>query len=203
VLKKHGWYLVKNRSSTEAKANMSLEAARVKESQLFASPKWSPDSSGIQPDRMGIAALRTGLSNVFCAHIRDEFPFFNQQTQDKLIEKRNELSSLGPARSTVSEQREYLRTIVTAYQEPKFLCLNDDLRSESHVLNTYLLIRKLTFYKKSFLRDSLTSTGAVWAFKTPVAGKDDASDLAASALYVAIGFFFLSHFPMLSVSIHV
>jgi Dynamin central region len=182
---------------------MSLEAARVKESQLFASPNWSPGSSGIQPDRMGIAALRTGLSNVFCAHIRDEFPFFKRQTEDKLIEKRNQLNSLGPARSTVSEQRDYLRTIVAAYQDPKFLCLNDDLRSEPHVSKAYLLTRKLTLHKKSFLRDSLTSTGAVWAFKTPVAGKDDASDLAASALYVAIRFSFYLIGPILSVSIHV
>jgi hypothetical protein len=122
---------------------MSLEAARVKESQLFASPKWSPGSSGIQPDRMGIAALRTGLSNVFCAHIRHEFPSFKQQTEDKLVEKRIQLNSRGPARSTVSEQREYMRSIVAAYQEPKFLCLSDDLRSESNGSNAYLLTRKL------------------------------------------------------------
>jgi hypothetical protein len=183
---------------------MSLEAARVKESQLFASPNWSPGSSGIQPDRMGIAALRTGLSNVYCAHIRDEFPFFEGQTKNKLIEKRNQLNSLGPARSTVDEQREYLRTIVAAYQEPKFLCLNDDLRSEPQVSNAYLLTRNLTLHKKSFLRDSLTRTGAVWAFKMPVAVKDDASDLAASALDVAIGFFFFNLIaPILSVEIHV
>src|SRR5271156_4966106 len=60
---------------------MSLEAARVKESQLFASPNWSPDSSGIQSDRMGIAALRKGLSNVYCAHITREFPLYEEQTR--------------------------------------------------------------------------------------------------------------------------
>lgn len=171
---------------------MSLEAARLKESQLFASPEWSPSSSGIHQDRMGIAALRTGLSNVFCAHIRAEFPSFNRQTRNKLIEKRTELFILGPARSTVFEQREYLKTIVANYQDLKVECLNDDLRSEPHVSNAYLLTRKLTLHKKSFLRDSLMSTGAVWAFKTPVAGKDDASDLAASALYVPMCFLFFS-----------
>ena len=179
---KHGWYLVKNRSSTEAKANISLEAARLKESQLFASPEWSPSSSGIQPDRMGIAALRTGLSNVFCAHIRAEFPSFNRQTRSKLIEKRNQLNGLGPARSTVSEQREYLKTIVEAYQGPKSLCLSDDLGPERNIPDPTLLSRKLTFQKKSILRDSLTSRGAVWAFETPVAEIDAVSDAAASTL---------------------
>ena len=90
------------------------------------------------------------------------------------------------------EQREYLKTIVANYQDLKVECLNDDLRSEPHVSNAYLLTRKLTLYKKSFLRDSLASTGAVWAFKMPVARKDDASDLAASALYVPMCFLFFS-----------
>ncbi|PVH75992.1 hypothetical protein DL98DRAFT_497701 [Cadophora sp. DSE1049] len=58
----HGWYMVKNRSSTEAKVKVSLEAAREKEEKLFSSPEWAPAASGLDSDRLGIAALRTGLS---------------------------------------------------------------------------------------------------------------------------------------------
>jgi hypothetical protein len=181
-----GWYVVKNRSSTETKQDVSLQAARLRETALFAEKEWSPISSGIQKDRMGIAALRTGLSNVFCAHIRAEFPAFNQQTRKILAQRRAQLEELGPARSTVAEQRQYLYSIVKAYQKPKLQCLNDDLRPEPFFAGfgsePVILDRKLAFQKKHMLRDALKNNGAVWAFRTPTADRDELSDEAARAL---------------------
>lgn len=177
----HGWYMVKNRSSTEAKAKVSLAAAREKEQKLFASPEWSPTVSGLDPKRLGIAALRTGLSNVFCAHIRAEFPAFNRQTQNVLSQKRDSLLQLGPDRSTVEKQREYLKSVVANYQEYKNACLRDSLKVSTDEPDGSQLLKNLNILKKSSLRDYLKLHGANWAFKTATMEYDFVSDSMAES----------------------
>ena len=83
---KHGWYIVKNRSSTEVQDNVSLEVVREIETALFTSPVWAnvPD---LQKEWLGISALRTALSNVCCAYIRTEFARFSEQIRSLLKEK--------------------------------------------------------------------------------------------------------------------
>jgi hypothetical protein len=183
---KHGWYVVKNRSSTETKANISLDASRDKESRLFAGVAWRPSSSGLRDDRMGIHSLRTGLSNVFCAHIRAEFPAFNQQTRTILKQKQAELAALGPARSTITEQRIYLKSIVDSYQYPKNRCLTEDFRPGLGTFEGALALeRRLAVKKKTELRDALVQGGALWPFRTPTFDRSELSDAAASAAFVA------------------
>jgi hypothetical protein len=177
---KHGWYLVKNRSSTEAKAGIPLESARNVEAALFAKPEWSNVSETLK-ERMGIAALRTGLSNVYCAHIRTEFPIFNEQTRTILKKKRVQLENMGPSRSTSVEQRLYLKSLVILYQFPKKQCLVDDFRDDrTKGSDPTLLSRRLAVQKKTKLRDRLKSSGAVWTFQYATTEADEASDTAAS-----------------------
>lgn len=132
---------------------------------------------------MGIAALRTGLSNVFCAHIRTEFPAFNQQTRNILKKRQAQLVALGPARSTVSEQRNYLQSIVEAYQSAKIGCLKEDFRSGDNAAPTTALERRLASKKKRNLRDSLKFAGGVRQFQNITADRDEWSDSAASAFF--------------------
>jgi len=172
---------VKNRTSTEAKAGVSLEAARDIEVALFAKPGWH-SAPGLEKERMGISALRNGLSNVYCAHIRTEFPIFNQQTRSILKQKRIDLSNLGPARSTLNDQRDYLKTIVSTYQKPKLKCLGEDFRSASKMgTDVTVLHRRLAKQEKIMLRDSLNTTGAKWMFQTATTEQDISSDTAVSA----------------------
>jgi hypothetical protein len=180
---KHGWYVVKNRSSTEAKASMSLEAARITESTLFAKPEWS-NVSGILKDRLGISSLRTGLSNVYCAHIRTEFPIFNEQTRTILRKKLDQLDKMGPSRSTVEEQRNYLNSLVKTYQDPKKKCLVEDFRDDvTKGSDPTLLNRRLAVQKKAKLRDRLKFGGAIWTFQSASPEADEMSDIAAGSFF--------------------
>jgi hypothetical protein len=175
--------MVKNRMASEARQNVSLEAAREKEAKMFHEKEWAPSQTGLQQARMGIDSLRTGLSSVFCAHIRTEFPAFNKQTRTKLATKRAHLANLGPARSVISEQRSYLKSIVTAYQTPKQECLSDDYGSYGVFgTNPKTLLRRLASHKKLKLRDPLESSGIVWQFKTPTPNRDTDSDSAAEQI---------------------
>jgi hypothetical protein len=175
--------MVKNRMASEARQNVTLEAAREKEAKMFQEKEWAPSQTGLQQTRMGIDSLRTGLSSVFCAHIRTEFPAFNKQTRTKLATKRAQLEILGPARSVISEQRSYLKSIATAYQKPKQECLSDDYGSyEGFGTNPKTLLRRLASHKKLRLRDPLESSGIVWKFKTPTPNRDTDSDSAAEQI---------------------
>ncbi|RDW83036.1 hypothetical protein BP5796_04527 [Coleophoma crateriformis] len=179
---KHGWYVVKNRSSSEAKAGVSLNSARDSEASLFAGWGWNPIASGVSEKRMGISALRAGLSNVFCSHIRTEFPAFNGQIRNILKQRRSQLADLGPARSSISDQRNYLASIVEAYRIPKSQCLKEDYRpNPNNKIADTALERKLALGKRTEFRDKLKFMGAVWVFHTPIAEKDSWSEIAASA----------------------
>jgi Dynamin central region len=173
--------MVKNRLASEARANVSLEAAREKETKLFQEKEWTPSVTSLQQSRLGIDGLRTGLSSVFCSVIRTELPAFNEQTRTKLAAKRAQLESLGPARGVLSDQREYLKSIVSAYQLPKYEHLSDDYRSYGGFgSSSKYLLQRLASYKKEKLQDRLETSGMVWKFKTPKPDKDEESDQAAS-----------------------
>jgi hypothetical protein len=180
---KHGWYIVKNRSSTEAQDNISLEAVREIETALFTSPVWAnvPD---LQKEWLGISALRTGLSNVCCAYIRTEFAKFSEQTRSLLKEKQVELSRLGPSRDTDKEQRQYLKALVAAYQVPKQRCLVEDFRDDlPNGSEPKHLHRRLAIEMKVNLRDRLQNQGTLWAFQKATPEADEMSDKAASASF--------------------
>lgn len=160
---------------------MSISSARIKEEELFSTAPWAPKNSGLQKSRMGIDALRTGLSNLFCSHIRLEFPKFNAQTRVLLKQKRAELAALGPSRGNESEQRSYLMGIAERYQSPKHQCLHDNHRL-AEPNDPTLIARKLAVLKKVELRDALQSKGSAWQFQSPSRDVDPVSDAAANGL---------------------
>jgi hypothetical protein len=81
----------------------------------------------------------------------------------KMKYKEIELSNLEPARGTLTEQRQFLKSIVAKYRVLKLRCLNEDVRtglfSELPALN-----KRVTFFKLANLRDSLKGH---YDFKVP------------------------------------
>jgi hypothetical protein len=157
---KYGWYAVKNRSSSEAKHDLSLKDAKGKESDLFSGKPWNPAISGLEKERLGIDALRTGLSKAICDHI-------DQQVRDQLKSKKTELQALES--KVLQDHRNYLRSIVDEYTIRKDECLNDedvkqDLQWEE--------------WQKS-LSDDLHFRGATRKFQDVTTNIDIGSDLAA------------------------
>ena len=169
--------MVKNRLASEARADVSLEVAREKEGRLFEEKEWTPSVTGLDPSRMGINELRRGLSRVFCSHIRTEFRALNEQTRLKLGSTRAKLENLGKPRGVLSQQRTYLKSVVSAYQFPKHEFLSNNRIYDIHSSRGGLHVR-LALLKKQHLRDKLDD-GAIWRFKTPKPDKDEDSDKAA------------------------
>jgi hypothetical protein len=112
-----GWYAVKNRSSSEAKHNLKLKDAKCKESDLFSGKPWNPAISGLEKERLGIDALRIGLSKAFCEHIE-------HQVRDQLKSKKAELQAL--ENKALQGHRNYLKSVVNEYTTRKDECLKDE-----------------------------------------------------------------------------
>src|ERR1700677_564184 len=107
-----GWYVVRNRSSEEAKAGVSRDEAKRRETELFTRGSWAPGKSGLKMEQLGIAALRDGLCKVFCDNIQEEFPKAEQQLRDLYEKKVSSLAEMGEARTTEKEQRDYLEGVI-------------------------------------------------------------------------------------------
>ncbi|KAH7311825.1 hypothetical protein BKA65DRAFT_484432 [Rhexocercosporidium sp. MPI-PUGE-AT-0058] len=173
----HDWHLVKNRTCEEV--DMFDEAALAKtkgksKMSLLGSRTWHVGSrSVLDTDRIGVTKLRDGLVDVLCARTRVGFPGLSQQASELLPRRRKDLESLGPDRSTLKGQREYMKTLVREYQGPKTLCLDDGSGRES--LFATSLLRDLTTLGKAGLKMRLEKEGPSRPFQTPTTGMEDVS----------------------------
>lgn len=157
---KCGWYAVRNRSSSEAKHELTLKEAKGKESELFSEKPWNPATSGLEKERLGIDALRTGLSKAFCDHI-------HRQIRDLLTSKKTELQALES--NALQDHRKYLRSIVHEYTTRKDQCLKDEgIKQDSQIKE----------WQKSLV-DDLRYRGATREFQVVTTNIDHDSDLAA------------------------
>ncbi|KAH6705436.1 hypothetical protein BKA61DRAFT_617598 [Leptodontidium sp. MPI-SDFR-AT-0119] len=177
----HGWYLVKTRSCDEVAMSEEEPIAKIGEISKMTLPgsrTWNMGgTSGLDSDHIGIAKLREGLVDVLCARLRANLSGLHREASELLPQKRRVLGHLGPDRSTLKEQREYLKNIVRGYQRPKTLCLDYSLRSNS--VSPISLLQNLASLKKDGLRMRLQKEGSIRVFQTPTTEIDDASHNAA------------------------
>lgn len=67
---KHGWFLIKNRSTQDILKGVTLKQRNIDEKKFFQSPPWNL----IPKERVGIDSLKTFLGQLLLDHIRKEFP---------------------------------------------------------------------------------------------------------------------------------
>ncbi|EKD17395.1 uncharacterized protein L3040_008434 [Drepanopeziza brunnea f. sp. 'multigermtubi'] len=177
---RHGWQAVQNCSSVRWEVPKDVDGlprAASNGDNLFAA--WLFRRSGTPLSSVGVEGLRDRFSDVFCVHLMDNFPKLNQQARDKLVRKKEELEALGPVRSSVKEQRKFLKTIVAAYQQPKSIYLGDVPQYDENPVPLY---KKLASLKSAEFSIPLRDLGAVRAFQTPSMEIDEAAHLAAASL---------------------
>ena len=109
----HGWFAVKNRSSKEIADGVSIKMRHEREKSFFntISP-WNT----LPKDRCGVDHLKKYLSGLLSEHIRSEFPALVREIHGLRDKSQAQLSQLGDARQTNSQQRQYLTAIATRYQ---------------------------------------------------------------------------------------
>jgi len=97
-----GWHMLKNRSDKEA--SKSFSERNSAESAFFSKGRYRDLPKGM----LGIAKLRTRLSELLFKHLKTELPSLRKELNEKLKDVDHEIRQLGEKRSTEQEQRQFL-----------------------------------------------------------------------------------------------
>ena len=99
---KLGWHVLKNRSFEEGASSFlernASEAAYFRKSNFKALPQ----------DCVGIDALRSRLSQLLFAHVKQELPKLREDLETALADSKDQLDAMGTCRTTPQECRAYL-----------------------------------------------------------------------------------------------
>ncbi|KAK7189313.1 hypothetical protein DPSP01_012984 [Paraphaeosphaeria sporulosa] len=117
----HGWFVVKNRSTQEIVAGVTIEDRHRREKQFFSTvAPWTE----LKKNRTGIYALKAFLGGLLYDHISNEFPDVVKDIEQLSSSTLKELEILGPSRQTTADQRRFLMRLANAYQQDVSNALN-------------------------------------------------------------------------------
>lgn len=122
----YGWHIVKNRSFQTR--DITNEERDEQEKQFFEGSVWAelPKSRVI----LGIDALRKKLSTILLDHIRAQLPSILKTLNCDIGETESQLGKLGKARSTVTDQQDYLIGISSQFGRLTGAALRGDYHSD-------------------------------------------------------------------------
>ncbi|KAH7399626.1 P-loop containing nucleoside triphosphate hydrolase protein [Pyrenochaeta sp. MPI-SDFR-AT-0127] len=104
------WHVVKNRKfATREQTNAERDES---ENKFFASGVWS----SVSREDVGIATLRVKLAQMLLEHIGNELPSLVSAVQDSIAATQSRLKTLGSARETSGQQRQYLTEHAEKFQ---------------------------------------------------------------------------------------
>ncbi|KAL4779788.1 P-loop containing nucleoside triphosphate hydrolase protein [Aspergillus varians] len=113
-----GWHALRNRSSKTQ--DISDEARDKQEKDFFNHGAWST----IPRQHVGVDSLRRRLSSILLKHIQHNLPGLIADIQNKITDREQKLSKLGPPRSTLQEKRGFLLGISSAFERITGQALN-------------------------------------------------------------------------------
>jgi hypothetical protein len=97
-----GWHVLRNRNAQEMKS--SFAERELKEEDFFATSDWSQ----LPDDNLGIASLRSRLSDLLYHHIKQELPALRKELDAIHTRTESQLVKLGESRATTQQQRQYM-----------------------------------------------------------------------------------------------
>lgn len=113
-----GWHALRNRSHKTC--NISDDERDEMEKDFFNKGRWA----SISRESVGIDSLRRRLSSILLKHIRRNLPNLIADIQEKVSDQEQKLSKLGPARSTLQQQKGFLLNIAGNFERVTRLAVN-------------------------------------------------------------------------------
>ncbi|KAL2832307.1 P-loop containing nucleoside triphosphate hydrolase protein [Aspergillus pseudoustus] len=105
-----GWHALRNRSFETR--HISDNDRDQQEKDFFNKGKWST----ISRESVGVDSLRRRLSSILLKHIQRSLPHLISDIAEKISDREQKLSKLGPPRSTLPQQRGFLLNISSAFE---------------------------------------------------------------------------------------
>lgn len=108
----HGWFVVRNRTPSEADEGIGPLERNIREQDFFGSQPWNQ----LPDHRRGTHALKKYLADLLCTRIKQAFPTFLRDIHTKLESAMVALESMSTARKTIAEKRSYLTKIAQEFE---------------------------------------------------------------------------------------
>jgi GTPase SAR1 family protein len=106
-----GWHVLRGRAFAER--DVSFAERNTIEADFFSKGRWLE----LDPDTIGIDALRTRLSELLFIHVKQELPTLRMELETARAENTKLLLKLGDKRASLSEQRQFLTKISTSFRD--------------------------------------------------------------------------------------
>ena len=159
---KHGWFVVKNRSTKDISDNITVQQRHDRERAFFDTTKpWNT----IPHDRRGVSPLKVYLGKLLSDHIRSEFPGLVRELQTLHEQSLKHLDQLGSSRQTSAEQRRYLGDVAATYEKYVEDVLDGKYDMRTRQIPTLKLRKRIRDFEDEFA-DSMRERGHTYTFKT-------------------------------------
>jgi hypothetical protein len=112
---KLGFFLVKNPAPNELTQGVTSEQRQKDEIRYFQTPPWKEQS--LDPERLGIVALRKYLQSLLDRHIEKELPKVRQDVRKLLERTESDLAKMGEERDSPSKMRMLLTRWAMAFHQ--------------------------------------------------------------------------------------
>ena len=103
----HGWFVVRNRTPSEASDGIDSAERQLREEKLFDSVPWNT----LPSSRRGVQALKKHLADLLYKKMQEAFPKMLADIQDRIKLTSTALASLGSDRASIEQKRTYLTRI--------------------------------------------------------------------------------------------
>jgi GTPase SAR1 family protein len=171
-----GWHVLRNRSFETR--DISDDARDEMEKAFFNQGRWT----SLSRECVGIESLRRRLSTILLRLIRRNLPGLIAEIQDKVSDRQQQLSRLGPPRSTLQQQRGYLLNISSRFERIIVQALNgmyaDEFfggLEETGSIEDFRRLRAVIRQLNEYFADAMAIRGCRRKIvdRSPFASKDD------------------------------
>ncbi|KAI9769296.1 MAG: hypothetical protein M1839_003773 [Geoglossum umbratile] len=163
-LKKHGWFVVRNRSTQELEvggSGITNEERHIRETNLFSTDTWSQ----LLKSHRGVHALRDYLSTLLLQHSRSKLPGIAQAIRSHILTARFDLQTLGHSRDSAPKQRQFLQGVVGQFQTAAESALSGHYSSSVLLRENMLKLRKRVAEANEAFAHKMITKGHMVEFK--------------------------------------
>ena len=156
----HGWFVVRNRSRSEADQGISSGKRQQLEDEFFAKEPWTD----LQSNRRGTPALKKYLTDLLCTNIETIFPSLLNDIEHRQQSLSQDTLDLGHPRSSVEDKRLYLSRIAQDFNANMSDTLRgryEAMKSDSVKLRTLIRQMNDTFAEEIINRGHLLSFASI------------------------------------------
>ncbi|KAL9011169.1 MAG: hypothetical protein Q9173_003963 [Seirophora scorigena] len=175
-----GWSMVKNPSQEDLNREEEIDRHCAERAFFRIKAPWCT----VDKDRVGTDSLRLRLVELLTEIVRKEFNNVRTDVNQALKTSEKKLKALGPSRETKEQQRRYLQTLATRFQEMTAWAIEAQYSSDDAFdLNYDLRLATEVVNRNQSFSDDVRHKGHTMNFKqTPIApGVEEIFDIAVSA----------------------